>query len=127
MVERFEDIIAWQKARVLARDVYEATRSPGFARDFGLCDQVRRSAVSVMANIAEGFERNRPNEFHQYLSVAKASCAELRSHLYVAADAGYLGANDFDRLRLQAEEVARIISGLRTAVDRRRQSSKTKH
>jgi four helix bundle protein len=61
-----------------------------FTKDFGLSGQIQRAAVSVMANIAEGFERNRPGEFHQFLSVAKGSCAEVRSHLYAAYDAGYI-------------------------------------
>jgi len=81
--ERFEDLIAWQKARSLTSVVYQATRQARFAKDFGLSAQLQRAAVSVMANIAEGFERNRFAEFHQFLSVAKAPCAEIRSHLYV--------------------------------------------
>ena len=74
----------------------------------------------TMANIAEGFERNRTTEFHQFLSVAKASCAELRSHLYVAMDAGYLSQPEFDALMAAAEELARVIGGLRAAVARNR-------
>ena len=87
-VKRFEDLIAWQKARVLTKGIYRATKTGALAKDFGLAGQTQRAAVSIMANIAEGFERNRPGEFHQYLSTAKASCAEVRSHLYVALDAG---------------------------------------
>ncbi|MFN8507533.1 MAG: four helix bundle protein [Dehalococcoidia bacterium] len=119
-IERFEDIIAWQKARSLTRDVYEATRQGTFSRDPALVSQVRRSAVSIMANIAEGFERNRSTEFHQFLSVAKASCAELRSHFYVALDAGHLPRPEFDALMASAEELARVIGGLRAAVARNR-------
>ena len=73
-----------------------------------------------MANIAEGFERGRPAEFHQYLSVAKASCAELRSHLYVALDAQYLTKEDFTNLKSEAEEAGRTLGGLRASVQRRR-------
>ncbi|MDE3074028.1 MAG: four helix bundle protein [Chloroflexota bacterium] len=116
-VEQFEDLIAWQKARVLASAVYRAIRQPVFARNFGLVGQIQRSAVSIMANIAEGFERGRRSEFHQFLSTAKASCAELRSHLYVAFDAGYLDQELFDRLMLQAKEVGRIVGGLRVSVE----------
>jgi four helix bundle protein len=90
-VERFEDLIAWQKARVLAQTVYMMTRDRIFAKDIGLSNQVQRAAVSVMANIAEGFERNRPVEFHQFLSVAKGSCAEVLFHLYAAHDASVAG------------------------------------
>jgi len=119
-IERFEDLIAWQKARRLASDVYLATREPAFTKDFGLTGQTQRSAVSIMSNIAEGFERSRLGEFHQFLSVAKASCAELRSHLYVAADVGYLEEQQFASLLAQAEEVSRIVGGLRASVERER-------
>lgn len=119
-VERFEDLIAWQKARGLTRDVYKATGTGEFSRDFGLKDQIRRAAVSIMSNIAEGFERGRPSEFHQFLSVAKASCAELRAQLYVALDAGYITDDLFNELMLKAMEVGRIIGGLRSAVGRKR-------
>ena len=80
-IERFEDFIAWQKARKLTDDIYRVTSEGSFARDFGLKDQIRRAAVSSMSNLAEGFERGRPAEFHQFLSIAKASCAELRAQL----------------------------------------------
>jgi four helix bundle protein len=119
-VERFEDLIAWQKARVLTRDVYRATGVGDFSRDYGLKDQIRRAAVSIMSNISEGFERGRPSEFHQFLSVAKASCAELRSQLYVALDDGYIKDDLFNELMLKATEVGRIIGGLRSAVGRKR-------
>ena len=80
-IERFEDFIAWQKARKLTDDIYRVTSEGSFAQDFGLKDQIRRAAVSSMSNLAEGFERGRPAEFHQFLSIAKASCAELRAQL----------------------------------------------
>ena len=117
---RFEDFIAWQKARELTAKVYRATDQGKFQKDYGLRDQMRRASVSIMANIAEGFERGRSTEFHQYLSVAKASCAELRSHLYVALDARYLPAEDFNALKSQAEETGRVLGGLRASVQRRR-------
>jgi four helix bundle protein len=115
-VERFEDLIAWQRARLLTQTVYSMTKERTFAKDIGLSSQVQRAAVSIMANIAEGFERNRPGEFHQFLSVAKGSCAEVRSHLYAALDAGYLEQDRFAELLAQAEEVGRIIGGLRISV-----------
>lgn len=117
---RFEDLIAWQKARELTRRVYEVTENGRFARDLGLRDQIRRSSVSVMANIAEGFERARQSEFHQFLSIAKSSCAELRSHLYVAQDVKYVDAGMFDELMRLAQEVSLVLGGLRSAVHRRR-------
>lgn len=98
------------------------TNQDKFARDFGLKDQIRRAAVSSMSNLAEGFERGRPAEFHQFLSVAKASCAELRSQLYVGLDVGYLSIEIFDALMAQAGEVGKLLGGLRLSVERRRNS-----
>jgi len=119
-IERFEDFIAWQKARKLTAAIYKVTNEGDFVRDFGLKDQIRRAAVSSMSNIAEGFERGRSAEFHQFLSVAKASCAEVRAQLYVALDAGYLSTSAFDGLMAQATEVGLILGGLRLSVERRR-------
>ncbi len=119
-IEAFEDLIAWRKARTLAAAVYTATDEVGFSRDFSLRDQMRRAAVSVMSNIAEGFERHRLSEFHQFLSVAKGSCAELRSQLYVALDVKYLTKENFEILIAQSREVALILGGLRSSVQRHR-------
>ena len=110
--ERFEDIEAWQRARQLARQVYAATRTGQFSRDFGLRDQIQRAAVSVMANIAEGFERGSDREFLQFLSVAKASCAEVRSHLYVALDLGYIDEATFQVLVGESIGISRLLAGL---------------
>ena len=122
-IERFEELIAWQKARVLTREIYKITRIGAFARDFGLSGQIQRAAVSIMSNIAEGFERGGRGEFHQFLSTAKASCAEVRSQLYVALDVGYLEEQKFHTLLRQAEEVARIVGGLRASVGKQRKVS----
>ena len=119
-IEKFEDFLAWQKARKLTRAIYKATTLERFARDFGLKDQIRRSAVSIMSNIAEGFERGRPSEFHQFLSIAKGSCAELRSQLYVALDVGYITSDHFQQLMTEATETARVLGGLRLSVERRK-------
>ena len=119
-VERFEDLVAWQKARLLASAVYRVSKQGAFGKDYGLSAQIQRATVSIMPNIAEGFERNRSSEFHQFLSIAKGSCAELRSQLYVALDVGYLSQEDFQDLMSQAQEVARIIGGLRVSVERRK-------
>lgn len=102
-IEKFEDFIAWQKARKLTREIYKITNLPKFSRDFGLKDQIRRAAVSIMSNIAEGFERGRPSEFHQFLSIAKGS-SELRSQLYVALDAEYVTDDQFRTLMFGASE-----------------------
>jgi four helix bundle protein len=125
-ITRFEELVAWQKARVLTQEVYAVSRSGSFAKDFGLSSQVQRAAVSVMANIAEGFERGGRAEFHQFLSTAKGSCAEVRSHLYVAADVGYLSEDQAKQLQAAAEELTRIIAGLRSAVQRQRDEQRGK-
>lgn len=119
-IEKFEDLIAWQKARELTRQIYKATNHGEFGRDYGLKDQIRRAAVSSMSNMAEGFERGGLGEFQRFLAIAKGSCAELRTQLYVALDFGYLDTNNFDSLMTQAVEVGKIIGGLRASVDRRR-------
>ncbi len=111
-VARFQDLIAWQKARVLTAEVYRVTRTAEMAKDFGLANQMQRAAVSVMANIAAGFERNRPAEFQRFLEIAKASNAELMSHFYVALDVGYFQPQTFQTLQGQCDEVSRIIGGL---------------
>jgi four helix bundle protein len=119
-VTRFEELVAWQKARALTATIYQLSASGKFGQDFGLKDQIRRAAVSIMSNIAEGFERCRAGEFHQMLSVAKASCGEVRSQLYVALDTGYIGDAEFRAVMMDAEEVGRIIGGLRSAVQKQK-------
>ena len=117
-VRRFEDLIAWQKARALTKAVYLATQQGAFAKDFGLAGQIQRAAVSIMSNIAEGFERGSNADLQRFLFVAKASCAEVRSQLFVALDIGYIGEDDFQRLQSQAQEVARLVGGLRASIGR---------
>ena len=125
-VQKFEDLIAWQKSRELTRDIYQVTREGSFAKDFGLSGQIQRASVSIMSNIAEGFERGGRREFHQFLSIAKGSCAEVRSQLYVALDIGYLTQSKFNELLSQAEEVGRIVGGLRTSMKRNGLTKRTK-
>jgi four helix bundle protein len=119
-IRRFEDLLAWQRACQLTEDVYALTRSSGLSRDYSLARQIQRAAVSVMANIAEGYERGHPGDFHRFLGIAKGSCAEVRSHLYAARSAGYIDETAFERFRSQAEEVGRIIGGLQVSVAVRR-------
>lgn len=119
-VERFEDLIAWQKARQLTVEIYRITAIGEFARDFGLRDQIRRAAVSIMSNIAEGFDRGSRGEFHQFLVIAKASCAEVRSPLYVAQDVGYISQGTFSNLSGTTNELSKIIGGLRVSVQKQR-------
>jgi four helix bundle protein len=119
-VERFEDLIAWQKARKLTGRIYKTTSQGNFVRDFNLKDQIRRAAVSIMSNIAEGFERNSAADFHRFLVMAKGSCAELRNQLYISLDVAHIPTEEFDSLMADAVEVGRIIGGLRASVQRRR-------
>lgn len=115
-IEGFEDLIAWQKARELTRAIYQVTKSISFANDHSVTNQLRRAAVSVMSNITEGFERGNPGDFHRFLVIAKASCAEIRSQFYVAFDSGYLKQAEVESLTNQAREVSRIVGGLRAGV-----------
>ena len=113
----FEEIHAWQKAREATRQVYEITANSRFGKDYGLCNQTQRASVSIMANIAEGFERRSPADFARFLTIAKASCAELKSHCFLAMDVGYINADLFRKLHDQAEEVNRIIGGLKASLN----------
>ena len=110
-IEKFEDILAWQKARELTREVYQCAKAGAFARDFGLRDQIQRASVSTMANIAEGFDRGGDREFLQFLSNSKGSCGEVKSHPYVALDQQYIVQKEFDLLYGQADEVSRLVGG----------------
>ena len=119
-ISRFEDLIAWQKARTLTRQIYVVSRKGNFGNDRALASQIQRASTSIMSNIAEGFDRGGHREFHHFLVIAKGSCAEVRSQLYIAFDAGYLDQSEFNDLLQRAEEVGRIIGGLRASVDHRR-------
>ena len=118
-IDRFENLIAWQKARGLVKEIYRVSKRPGFRSDFPLRDQIRKAAISIPSNIAEGFERARRREFHQFLSIAKGSCAELRTQLYLAFDAEYMDEPILNAVLIQAEEVGRVIGGLRKSVEKR--------
>lgn len=114
--------MAWQKARLLTREIYALTRTAVERRDRGLSDQMRRASVSIMANLAEGFDRGGRGEFHQFVVIAKASCAELKSHLYVALDAGFVTDAAAAPLNDMIDELARILGGLRRALKAQRDS-----
>ncbi|MFN0138662.1 MAG: four helix bundle protein [Pyrinomonadaceae bacterium] len=111
-IERFEDIESWKLARQVTRRVYEVSSSGEFVRDFALKDQMRRAAISISSNIAEGFERGGDKEFIQFLSIAKGSCGELKSQLYVAFDQSYIDTESFDSTYEQLTETSKLISGL---------------
>lgn len=109
-VKRFEDLICWQKARLLVREIYKATKSAEFSKDYGLKDQIQRAAVSVMSNIAEGFESGTKHEFLNYLYIAKGSAGEVRAQLYAASDVGYLNIETFKYLNNLAAECSKLIA-----------------
>ncbi|MDO9070504.1 MAG: four helix bundle protein [Deltaproteobacteria bacterium] len=110
-IERFEDIEAWKKARELTKIIYEVTAQGKLATDFSLRDQLRRAAVSIMANIAEGFEREGNKEFRQFLATAKGSAGEVKALLYVALDAGLTSSEQFQRVSALADEASRLLAG----------------
>jgi four helix bundle protein len=110
--KRFEDILAWQKAREVTKLVYKITSKGPFSKDFALRDQLRRASVSIMANIAEGFGRRSDKEFANFLNIAHGSAAECQSHLYVALDLGYLATQDFEVLFKAFDECSRMTIGL---------------
>ena len=107
-IRRFEDLEVWREARQLTKEIYQTSSVGEFARDFQLRDQIRRSRISVMSNIAEGFERDGNREFLHFLAVAKGSCGELRSQLLVALDPGYLVPDQFQCLLEAATKLSRL-------------------
>lgn len=110
--KKFEEIECWKKARELTRRVYGVSSEAGFARDFGLKDQIRRASVSIMSNIAEGYDRSGTGEFVHFLATAKGSAAEVRCQLYVASDQGYIDDKTFGELSDLAAETSRMVAGL---------------
>jgi four helix bundle protein len=111
-IKKFEDIESWKRARKLTKEIYTVTAQERLSRDFCLRDQTRRAAVSILSNIAEGFERGGDKEFLQFLAIAKGSSGEVRAQLYVALDMEYISSSQFDSLSQAATEVSQLLSGL---------------
>lgn len=109
-ITRFEEIEAWQTARELSKMIYSITEEGRISRDFGLKDQLRRATVSIMSNIAEGFESTTQAQFIRYLGISKASAGEVRSQLYISRDVGYLTEEQFLALFQMAEKASRQLS-----------------
>ena len=110
-IQRFEDIVGWQKARELVKVVYQMTNeSEEFRKDFGLRDQIRRAAVSSMSNVSEGFARTSDKEFANFLNIARGSVAEVQSQLYIAIDLGYINQNAFNTGYALADETSRLLT-----------------
>ncbi|HSK74730.1 MAG TPA: four helix bundle protein [Pyrinomonadaceae bacterium] len=110
--KKFEEIVAWQKARKTAKLVYKVSLSDKFTKDYGLRDQIRRSCVSIMGNIAEGQGRYSNKEFANFLNIAHGSIAETQSHLYIALDLDYINQTDFEEIYNLLDEVAKMTMSL---------------
>lgn len=108
MIRHFEQIEAWKDARDLIKSVYEITRNGTFAKDYALKDQIRRAAISISANIAEGFDRGSNKEFLYFLAIAKGSAGEVKALFYTALDAGYITEAEFANLTDKAKRTHRI-------------------
>ena len=113
-VKQFEDLEIWKESRRLTKEIYRLTKREKFWKDFALCGQVQRAATSIMSNIAEGFERGGNQEFTQFLYVAKGSCGEVRSQIYVAIDQGYLSEDEAEELIKSFRRLSSMISNLIT-------------
>ena len=111
-IQKFEDIESWKAGREAVRLIYMASMVEPFSKDFALCNQIRRAAISIISNIAEGFERGGNKEFLNFLSIAKGSCGEVRCQLYVALDCSYVSDEQFQIISEKLLETSRLISGL---------------
>lgn len=118
-ITRFEDIRAWQEARSLVKQIYSITEVGLFAKDFGLRDQLRRAAISICANIAEGFDCDSSIEFARFLGIARRSAVEVQSLLYAALDVGYVKQNDFQAYYEQSSKVKALISAFKSSLKKR--------
>lgn len=110
-IQRFEDAEVWRLARSYAKKVYTITENGPISGDYSFRDQLRRTAISIMANIAEGFERSSRKEFLRFLHIAKGSSGELRSHIYIAKDIGYIDSDQFDILHYEIVQISKSLGG----------------
>ena len=110
-LRRFEEMEVWKSARKMAGRIYAISNTPPFSRDFGLRDQIRKASISIVSNIAEGFESQSNLSFCRFLSCAKASAGEVRAQLYLASDQGYLSIDELKSLVIQSESIGRQLSG----------------
>jgi len=108
MIEKFEEIIAWQKGKELAIDIYSLFKDN---KDYGFKSQIERASVSIMNNIAEGFERGSKKDFKKFLYIAKASCGEVRSMLYLGLELNYINQQDFDKFYKLSSDISRLLAG----------------
>jgi len=110
-IERFEDIQAWQEARNLTNLIYNLCKGNSFSKDFGLRDQIQRASVSIMSNIAEGFDSQSDIEFIKFLNYSRRSASEVQSHLYVALDQEYIANDKFTEIYEKCRAIKRMIAG----------------
>jgi four helix bundle protein len=115
-VQGFEDLNVYKQARILTNKIYELTRQGIFQKDYGLVDQIRRASISVMSNIAEGFERGSNQELIQFLYIAKASCGEVRAQLTIAYDQKYIDENNYKQLINQSRLIGGMLGNLITYI-----------
>ena len=115
-ITKFEDLIAWQEARTLVKMVYKLTSEGSFAKDFGMRDQIQRAAVSVMTNIAEGFDCESTAEFARFLGIARRSAVEVQSLLYAALDVEHIKSDVFKSHYEQAKKCKALIGGLKQGI-----------
>lgn len=111
-VKKFEDLDVWQKSRKLVRLIYLTTGTPLFNKDWVLANHLRKTSISIISNISEGFERDGNKEFINFLSIAKGSCGELRCQLYLAFDQNYINPDQFNELVNLAAEISKSLKGL---------------
>ncbi|RPJ27853.1 MAG: four helix bundle protein [Chloroflexi bacterium] len=115
-ITKFEDLIAWQEARILVKMIYKTTSDGSFAKDFGMRDQIQRASVSVMANIAEGFDCESTAEFARFLGIARRSAVEVQSLLYAAVDVEHIKQDIFKSHYEQAKKCKALIGGLKQGI-----------
>ena len=113
-IESFEDILSWQKGRELVKEIYRVTSKSPFSKDFALREKIRKACISIVSNIAEGFERKTDGQFIYFLNVAKGSAAEVKSQLYLALDLKYIDKEEFDYLIDKISEISKLLYGLIT-------------
>ena len=119
LIKRFEDIQAWQEARMLVKMVYAITNKEPFSKDFGMCDQIRRAAVSSMTNIAEGFDCDSNAEFARFLGYARRSAVEVQSLLYAALDVDYISQSEFELHYEQSRKTKALIGGFKYSLTKK--------
>ena len=110
-INNFEEIEAWKRSRELTKEIYRISSDVIFSKDWGLKDQIRRASISVMSNIAEGFDCGFKTEFVRFLGISRRSLSEIQSQLYIALDQNYINKNDFECIYKESEEIRKMITG----------------